>query len=150
MGQAVVWYTGQFYALFFLTGILKVDGYTANLLVAWSLLLGTIFFVVFGALSDRIGRKPIILGGCLLAALTFFPIFQRIAATRKSVPSHAIENVTVSVSAVFRNAAIRLIPWDKGLYGTLRRCSKDTKQPLRQILRRRPPRPAQPDDDQDQ
>src|SRR5438094_885102 len=76
MGQSVVWYTGQFYALFFLQSILKVDGYTANLLIAWSLLFGTGFFVVFGALSDRIGRKPIILGGCLIAALTFFPIFK--------------------------------------------------------------------------
>ena len=63
MGQGVVWYTGQFYALFFLQSILKVDGYTANLLIAWSLLFGTGFFIVFGALSDKIGRKPIILGG---------------------------------------------------------------------------------------
>ena len=75
-GQAVVWYTGQFYALFFLQSILKVDGYTANLLIAWSLLLGTGFFIVFGWLSDKIGRKPIILAGCLLAALTYFPLFK--------------------------------------------------------------------------
>ena len=72
-GQAVVWYTGQFYALFFLTQALKVDGATANILVAVSLLIGTPFFIVFGALSDKIGRKPIILAGCLLAALTYFP-----------------------------------------------------------------------------
>ena len=85
-GQAVVWYTGQFYALFFLTGILKVDGYTANLLIAWSLLIGTIFFVVFGALSDKIGRKPIILAGCLLAALTFFPIFKQITKVISAKP----------------------------------------------------------------
>ena len=78
MGQGVVWYTGQFYALFFLQSILKVDGYTANLLIAWSLLFGTGFFIVFGALSDKIGRKPIILAGCLIAALTFFPIFRMI------------------------------------------------------------------------
>ena len=74
-GQAVVWYSGQFYALFFLTQALKVDGPTANILVAYSLILGTPFFVVFGALSDKIGRKPIIMAGCLLAALTYFPVF---------------------------------------------------------------------------
>jgi hypothetical protein len=74
-GQAVVWYSGQFYALFFLTQSLKVDGATANILVAFSLLIGTPFFIVFGSLSDRIGRKPIIMAGCLLAALTYFPVF---------------------------------------------------------------------------
>jgi MFS family permease len=74
-GQAVVWYSGQFYALFFLTQSLKVDGPTANVLVALSLVVGTPFFVVFGALSDKIGRKPIIMAGCLLAAITYFPIF---------------------------------------------------------------------------
>jgi MFS family permease len=77
-GQAVVWYAGQFYSLFFLTQILKVDANTANLLIAASLLLGTPFFLVFGSLSDRIGRKPIIMGGLLLAALTYFPIFRAI------------------------------------------------------------------------
>ena len=76
IGQAVVWYTGQFYALFFLLQTLKVDPMTANLLIAGSLALGTPFFLVFGALSDKIGRKPIILGGCLIAALTYFPLFQ--------------------------------------------------------------------------
>jgi MFS family permease len=79
-GQAVVWYTGQFYALFFLQSILKVDQYTANVLIAWSLLLGTGGFLFFGALSDRIGRKPIILGGCLIAALTYFPLFKVLTA----------------------------------------------------------------------
>ncbi|RQR60290.1 MFS transporter [Burkholderia sp. Bp9125] len=75
-GQAVVWYTGQFYALFFLTQTLKVDGASANILIAISLLIGTPFFVFFGSLSDRIGRKPIILAGCLIAALTYFPLFK--------------------------------------------------------------------------
>jgi MFS family permease len=75
-GQAVVWYTGQFYALFFLTQALKVDGATANILVAISLLIATPFFIVFGSLSDKIGRKPIILAGCLIAALTYFPLFK--------------------------------------------------------------------------
>ena len=77
-GQAVVWYTGQFYALFFLTQALKVDGATANLFVAASLLIGTPFFIVFGSLSDKIGRKPIIMLGCLLAVLTYFPVFEQL------------------------------------------------------------------------
>jgi MFS family permease len=75
-GQAVVWYTGQFYALFFLTQQLKVDAVTANLMIAAALLIGTPFFVVFGALSDKIGRKPIIMAGCLLAVVTYFPVFR--------------------------------------------------------------------------
>ncbi|MFL6693484.1 MAG: MFS transporter, partial [Ramlibacter sp.] len=87
MGQAVVWYTGQFYTQFFLTGSLKVDGPTANILVALSLLIGTPFFLVFGALSDRIGRKPIIMAGLLIAAVTYFPIFR--ALTEASNPDLA-------------------------------------------------------------
>ncbi len=86
-GQAVVWYSGQFYALFFLTQALKVDGATANILVAVSLLIGTPFFIVFGSLSDKIGRKPIILAGCLLAALTYFPVFG--ALTKAANPALA-------------------------------------------------------------
>jgi MFS family permease len=99
MGQGVVWYTGQFYALFFLQSILKVDGYTANLLIAWSLLFGTGFFIVFGALSDRIGRKPIILAGCLIAALTFFPIFRMITTNANPALEKAIESAKVEVVA---------------------------------------------------
>jgi MFS family permease len=72
-GQAVVWYTGQFYALFYLTQVLKVDAKTANLLIAASLVIGTPFFVVFGSLSDKIGRKVIIMGGLLLAVITYIP-----------------------------------------------------------------------------
>jgi MFS family permease len=75
-GEAVVWYGGQFYALFFLSQTLKLDAVTANLLIAGALLIATPFFVVFGWLSDRIGRKPIVMAGCLLAALTYFPLFQ--------------------------------------------------------------------------
>ena len=75
-GQGVVWYTGQFYALFFLTITLKVDPQTAYLMIGIALLLGTPFFIVFGALSDKIGRLKIILAGCLIAALTYFPLFQ--------------------------------------------------------------------------
>jgi MFS family permease len=75
-GQATVWYTGQFYALFFLTQTLKVDGGTANLLLGLSVLLTTPLYVICGALSDKLGRKPMILLGCLLAALTYMPIFE--------------------------------------------------------------------------
>ena len=99
MGQAVIWYTGQFYALFFLQSILKVDGYTANLLIAWALLLGTGFFLVFGALSDKIGRKPIILAGCLIGALTLFPIFRMITANANPALEKAIESTKVEVVA---------------------------------------------------
>ncbi|MBF9233362.1 MFS transporter [Microvirga alba] len=98
-GQGVVWYTGQFYALFFLQSILKVDGYTANLLIAWSLLLGTGFFVFFGWLSDKIGRKPIILAGCLIAALTYFPLFKQITTLANPALETAVENVKVTVVA---------------------------------------------------
>jgi len=77
-GQAVVWYGGQFYALFFLTQVLKVDAQPANLLIAAALIIGTPFFIVFGRLSDKIGRKGIVLTGCLLAAVTYVPIFEGI------------------------------------------------------------------------
>jgi MFS family permease len=83
-GQAVVWYSGQFYALFFLTQALKVDGATANIMVALSLIIGTPFFVIFGTLSDKIGRKPLIMLGCLLAVLTYFPVFE--ALTKAANP----------------------------------------------------------------
>jgi hypothetical protein len=99
MGQAVIWYTGQFYALFFLQSILKVDGYTSNLLIAWSLLLGTGFFLFFGALSDRIGRKPIIMAGCLIGALTLFPIFKMISTNANPALEKAYETVKVQVVA---------------------------------------------------
>ena len=95
-GQAVVWYTGQFYALFFMTQTLKVDGATANLLIAASLLLGTPFFVVFGMLSDKIGRKNIILIGCVIAAATYFPIFK--ALTHYANP--ALEAAQISAPVI--------------------------------------------------
>ena len=98
-GQGVVWYTGQFYALFFLQSILKVDGYTANLLVAWSLLFGTGFFVFFGWLSDKIGRKVIILAGCLIAAVSYFTVFQHITTLANPKLEKAIEQVKVTVVA---------------------------------------------------
>ena len=96
-GQAVVWYTGQFYALFFLTQALKVDGATANILVAISLLIGTPFFLVFGTLSDKIGRKPIIMAGCLIAALTYFPLFNALTSAANPDLAKAQKEVPVTV-----------------------------------------------------
>ncbi|WP_233235798.1 MFS transporter [Bordetella sp. LUAb4] len=98
-GQAVVWYTGQFYSLFFLTQTLKVDANTANIMIAVALLLGTPFFVIFGSLSDRIGRKPIIMAGCLIAALTYFPIFQGITHFANPALEKAQANAPVTVFA---------------------------------------------------
>jgi len=98
-GQAVVWYTGQFYALFFLTQTLKVDGVTANLLIAAALLIGTPFFIVFGALSDKIGRKPIILAGCLIAAVTYFPLFKALTHYANPALYKAVQNSPVTLTA---------------------------------------------------
>jgi MFS family permease len=98
-GQAVVWYTGQFYALFFLTTIAKVDGTTANLLIAASLVIGTPFFIVFGALSDKIGRKPIIMLGCLLGAVTYFTVFPMLMEYSNPGLKKAQQSSNVSVTA---------------------------------------------------
>ena len=98
-GQAVVWYSGQFYALFFLTSIAKVDAKTANLLIAASLIIGTPFFIVFGALSDKIGRKPIIMGGCLIAALTYFTVFPMLLGYANPALVKAQQTVPVIVTA---------------------------------------------------
>src|SRR5574343_1114364 len=96
MGQGVVWYTGQFYALFFLTSVLKVDAAAANIMVAVALLIGTPFFVIFGTLSDKSGRKPIIMAGLLLACLTYFPLFK--ALTGAANPELAKAQVTAQIS----------------------------------------------------
>ncbi len=98
MGQAVVWYTGQFYALFFLERMLHVDGKTTNILIAIALALATPAFIFFGWLSDRIGRKPIILVGCLLAMLTYFPLFQ--ALTRYANPALFEAQATAPVTVI--------------------------------------------------
>ena len=112
-GQAVVWYTGQFYALFFLEKMLKVDGALTNTLVAWALILGTPFFVVFGWLSDKIGRKPIILAGCLLAALTYFPIFKALTAAANPALARAAASAPVMVIADPADCAFQFDPVGK-------------------------------------
>ena len=98
-GQAVVWYAGQFYALFFLTQTLKVDPTTANLLIAGGLIIGTPCFILFGWLSDKIGRKPIIMAGCLIAALTYFPIFKALTHYANPAIEHAAATSPVVVTA---------------------------------------------------
>ena len=98
-GQAVVWYTGQFYTLFFLQSFLKVDGPTANVLIAVSLVIGTPFFLFFGSLSDKIGRKPIIMAGCLLAVLTYFPLFNALTTYANPKLQKAIQTSPVTVVA---------------------------------------------------
>ena len=110
MGQAVVWYTGQFYTQFFLTGSLKVDGATANILVALSLLIGTPFFLVFGSLSDKIGRKPIIMAGLLIAALTYFPIFRALTEAANPDLAKAQANSQVVVTADPKECSFQFNP----------------------------------------
>jgi len=112
-GQAVVWYTGQFYALFFLEKMLKVDGPLTNSLIAIALVLGTPFFVVFGWLSDKIGRKPIILAGCILAALTYFPIFKALTVAANPQLAHASASAPVTVVADPAGCALQFDPVGK-------------------------------------
>jgi len=109
-GQAVVWYTGQFYALFFLQSILKVDQFTANVMVAWSLIAVTGGFLLFGALSDKVGRKPIILGGCLLAALTYFPLFNMLTASANPALHAAQKDVPVVVKTNTADCSFQFNP----------------------------------------
>ncbi|MBP6766358.1 MAG: MHS family MFS transporter [Reyranella sp.] len=98
-GQAAVWYTGQFYALFFLTQTLKLDGTTSNIVIAVALAIGTPFFIFFGWLSDKIGRKPIILAGCALAMVTYFPLFHALTNAVNPALNAAIEKSPVTVIA---------------------------------------------------
>ncbi len=109
-GQAVVWYCGQFYALFFLTQTLKIDGTTANLAIAFALLLGTPFFIFFGWFSDKIGRKPILLFGCFIAAVTYFPLFHMIAELGNPKLLAATEQVKIQVSADPANCGMLFDP----------------------------------------
>src|SRR6187399_2345445 len=112
-GQGVVWYTGQFYALFFLTITLKVDGQTAYTLIAISLLLGTPFFIFWGWLSDKIGRLKIILAGCLIAALTYFPLFGALTHyVNPALEAFQQKNV-ITVAAKDCNFHIFVGPWSK-------------------------------------
>ncbi|MBV9878929.1 MAG: MFS transporter [Gemmatirosa sp.] len=115
-GQAVVWYTGQFYALFFLTQLLKVDAQTANVLVAAALLVGTPFFVVMGMLSDRIGRKPVIMAGCLLAAATYFPLFRALTHYANPALEAAQRSAPVTVVANPADCSVQFDPVGKSKF----------------------------------
>ncbi len=117
-GQAVVWYTGQFYALFFLEKTLKVDGALANILVAVALLAATPFFVFFGWLSDKVGRKPIILIGCLLAAATYFPIFKSLTAAANPRLAHAVATSPVTVVADPADCSFQFDPVGKAAFNS--------------------------------
>jgi MFS family permease len=115
-GQAVVWYTGQFYALFFLEKMMKVDGATANILIAVALAIGTPCFLLFGWLSDRIGRKPIILTGCALAALTYFPLFHALAGAANPALYAAQASAPVSVVADPGDCSVQFDPVGKNKF----------------------------------
>lgn len=115
-GQAVIWYTGQFYALFFLEKTMKVDGATTNILIAIALALATPFFVFFGWLSDRIGRKPIILAGCLLAALTYFPLFHTLAQAANPALYAAQQRAPVVVIADPGDCSVQFDPVGKNKF----------------------------------
>ena len=109
-GQAVVWYTGQFYALFFLTQTLKLDGTTSNIVIAVSLAIGTPFFIFFGWLSDKVGRKPIILAGCLLAVVTYFPLFEALTRAVNPQLEQALSKSPVTVVADPKECSFQFNP----------------------------------------
>ncbi|WP_419255748.1 MFS transporter [Caulobacter sp. ErkDOM-YI] len=117
-GQAVVWYTGQFYALFFLEKMLKVDGGLTNMLVAISLLIGTPFFVLFGWLSDKIGRKWIIMVGCILACLTYFPLFKTLTVAANPQLAAAVATSPVTVFADPADCSFQFDPIGKTVFNT--------------------------------
>ncbi|WP_312411208.1 MFS transporter, partial [Shinella sp.] len=108
-GQAVVWYSGQFYALFFMQNVIKVDSFSANVFVAWSLILGTGGFIFFGSLSDRIGRKPIILAGCLIAAVTYQFVFPLLTKTANPA-LHAAQQTPITVTASPEDCSFQFNP----------------------------------------
>ncbi len=141
-GQAVVWYTGQFYALFFLGQVLKVDAFTTNMLIAWSLVLGSGGFVFFGWLSDKIGRKPIILGGCLIAALTYFPLFQLLSAEANPDLARAHSTIQVQVLADPASCSFQFNPTGTARFTSPATSPRPRSRGLRSTIASKPRRPA--------
>ena len=115
-GQAVVWYAGQFYAMYFLTQSLKVDATTTWLLIAAALVIGTPFFVLFGWLSDKIGRKKIVMAGCLIAALTYFPLFKALTHYANPAIAEASVNAPAVVHADPRTCSFQFDPVGKKVF----------------------------------
>jgi MFS family permease len=113
-GQGVVWYTGQFYALFFLTLYLKVDYLTTYYLIGLSLVIGTPFFIFFGWLSDRIGRKWIIMAGCLIAALTYVPLFRAMTHYVNPALESYVKSTPITVAA--SDCSMHIFPTPKTRY----------------------------------
>jgi predicted MFS family arabinose efflux permease len=115
-GQAVVWYGGQFYSLFFLERILQVESGAANLIIAGALLLGTPFFVVFGILSDRIGRKKIVMAGCILAAITYFPVFKGLTHFANPGLEYAVTTAPITIVAAPADCSFQFDPVGRKLF----------------------------------
>ncbi|MBB3612356.1 MFS transporter [Rhizobium sp. BK602] len=117
-GQAVVWYAGQFYSLFFLQNVLKVDGQSVNIMIAIALLIGSGFFVFFGWLSDKIGRKPIIMAGLALAILTYFPLFKALTYAANPALAQAEQTVRATVTAAPGDCTFQFNPVGTAKFNT--------------------------------
>lgn len=118
MGSAVIWYTAQFYVLFFMERVLKVDGAVTNLLVAAALFISTPLYIFFGWLSDRVGRRPVVLGACLLAALTYFPLFSALTSAANPVLAKAVAAAPVVVLADKHECSFQFDPLGKATFSS--------------------------------
>jgi MFS family permease len=118
IGQAVVWYTAQFYVLFFLERVLKLDGAVTNLLVAAAIFISTPLYIFFGWLSDRVGRRPLVLAACLLAALTYYPLFKALTYAVNPQLSRAVAGAPVSVAADPKDCSFQFDPIGRAKFAT--------------------------------
>ena len=118
IGQAVVWYTAQFYVLFFLERVLKLEGAVTNLLVAAAIFISTPLYIFFGWLSDRVGRRPLVLAACLLAAVTYYPLFKALTFAVNPQLSHAVATAPVTVSADPKDCSFQFDPIGRARFST--------------------------------